>query len=360
MVGKHFPNINALNFIAACVIILFHLVIWPTFYGKEIAGWYILPLTNLAHISLSTFFVLFGFLVTYKLLCEREATGTIATRYFYIRRIRRVWPVYYLTIIICFFILPNFSFSLPGYPDSIYKNFWFCLALCLVLLPNVALKMLCPANMMAGTTWIIGIEEPMYFLWPWLIRKFDNLLQVFGTMALASMLVKALLAWMAYSSPADKSIKAMYDFWNISSVTSIPIGGAIAWIYFDKKKKYLNIIYDLRFRVCVYCCAAIILLTNVTFPFYYEFFSLVIAVLVLNMATNDKNMINIEWLVPHYFSRIVYGFYFFHIIVMALLYNYITFLGSFAFSFLVYVISLLMGVISYELVEKRFLKATPV
>jgi len=49
--------------------------------------------------GVTVFFVLSGFLITYLLMQERTETNTISIKDFYIRRILRIWPLYYLIII---------------------------------------------------------------------------------------------------------------------------------------------------------------------------------------------------------------------------------------------------------------------
>jgi peptidoglycan/LPS O-acetylase OafA/YrhL len=48
--------------------------------------------------GLSLFFALSAFLIFELLLREREATGTLSVKQFYIRRILRIWPLYYFAL----------------------------------------------------------------------------------------------------------------------------------------------------------------------------------------------------------------------------------------------------------------------
>jgi peptidoglycan/LPS O-acetylase OafA/YrhL len=76
----------------------------------------------------SLFFVLSGFLITYLLIKEKKETDTINLKAYYMRRTLRIWPLYYLIIILGFFVLPyldvyfNTNFSI-----HIHKNFGFIL-----------------------------------------------------------------------------------------------------------------------------------------------------------------------------------------------------------------------------------------
>ena len=55
-------------------------------------------------VGVSIFFVLGGFLITYLLISEYEEVGSISIRNFYIRRILRIWPLYYAVVIFSFYL----------------------------------------------------------------------------------------------------------------------------------------------------------------------------------------------------------------------------------------------------------------
>ena len=77
--------------------------------------------TNIEHLSFLAvvfFFALSGFLITYLLMKEKEKYSTIAVKQFYLRRVLRIWPLYYFLFIFSFFIIP----LIPGV-DSQRNNF---------------------------------------------------------------------------------------------------------------------------------------------------------------------------------------------------------------------------------------------
>jgi peptidoglycan/LPS O-acetylase OafA/YrhL len=105
----YFPNLNSLRFLAALLVIVHHIEQY-----KEMLG-----LSNIFHnhsiqlmskIGVTLFFALSGFLITYLLLVEQKELGKINIRAFYIRRILRIWPLYYLIIFLAFFIFPAIVF----------------------------------------------------------------------------------------------------------------------------------------------------------------------------------------------------------------------------------------------------------
>src|SRR5258706_11837844 len=99
------PGLNGLRAIAEVCVVISHIPLWLKEFGlnskifvTDSAGNAIgLPLAG--H-GVTIFFTLSGFLITF-LLVEEKETGPIKVRDFYIRRILRIWPLYYLYFIIC-------------------------------------------------------------------------------------------------------------------------------------------------------------------------------------------------------------------------------------------------------------------
>ena len=111
--------------------------------------------------GLSLFFTLSAFLICELLLREREATGAIGVKQFYIRRILRIWPLYYLGM-----ALGVAAVLLPGVdPASAVKMGWFAIFMgawyC-----TVHGGLLNPANVL----WSISVEEQFYLFAPWIVK----------------------------------------------------------------------------------------------------------------------------------------------------------------------------------------------
>src|SRR5262245_16271974 len=101
----YFRNLNGLRFIAALLVIIHHIEQLKYIFGmpNNFSSSFVQIIGELGVIL---FFVLSGFLITYLLLEEEKRTDTIAVRNFYLRRILRIWPLYFLIVIIALAILP--------------------------------------------------------------------------------------------------------------------------------------------------------------------------------------------------------------------------------------------------------------
>ena len=109
----YFPNLNGLRFIAALMVIVHHIEQYKSIYGLP-NNFSSTTIQIFGELGVVLFFVLSGFLITYLLLEEESQTNTIAVRDFYVRRILRIWPLYFLIVILALLVLPNIPmFVLP-------------------------------------------------------------------------------------------------------------------------------------------------------------------------------------------------------------------------------------------------------
>src|SRR5438270_445539 len=167
-----FPGLNFVRAYAALGVVVWHM--------RQLMMLFRVPISEPFYDALSRvfprgddgvmlFFVLSGFLITYLLMAEQRRTGTVAVAKFYVRRVLRIWPLYFLLVLLGFAILP----LVIGWEHYPYlgkdENFFGRLALYLVLMPNVAYA-LWPGGVPIGHLWSIGVEEQFYLLWPALMK----------------------------------------------------------------------------------------------------------------------------------------------------------------------------------------------
>ena len=94
----YFEGLNGLRFFAALAVIITHVeLIKGVFKFKHY--WNNPIIFNLGGLGVYFFFVLSGFLITYLLLSEKQKFNKIEIKQFYLRRIFRIWPLYYFIII---------------------------------------------------------------------------------------------------------------------------------------------------------------------------------------------------------------------------------------------------------------------
>ncbi len=87
------PELDALRFFAFVGVFLFHRMDYVEVNPARQVWFY--SISTAGAFGVSLFFLLSSFLIVELLLRERAHTGTIHTQAFYIRRILRIWPLYF-------------------------------------------------------------------------------------------------------------------------------------------------------------------------------------------------------------------------------------------------------------------------
>ncbi|TAH29454.1 MAG: acyltransferase [Cytophagales bacterium] len=167
-----FNNLNTVHFIAASVVIVNHIEQVKSMFGLNNI-WNNHIIKQIGELGVLLFFVLSGFLITYLLLEEKKYLKTIHIEAFYIRRFLRIWPLYYLIVIISIVILNKVSlFEIPHISQNFYDTYLYIkIVLFILMLPNITLLFF-GVLPYASQTWSIGIEEQFYLFWTRLIKKF--------------------------------------------------------------------------------------------------------------------------------------------------------------------------------------------
>lgn len=311
----YFPNLNGLRFLACMVVIVTHTEMIKKVYG--LPHHYTEHLQRIGHLAVISFFVLSGYLITYLLMAERKKTNTISIKNFYIRRILRIWPLYFFTVLLGLFLWPKIDFfTLPGQVPIDSGNFWAMATLFLLILPNVAVKIFNPSPVpFLGPTWSIGVEEQFYLMWPVLVKLSKNILTaLFGVIIVYNAILfgsKALYGSI-FTAPG---FGIFIQVWENFCISTMAIGGILAWIKFNNKKVFLNILYHPMVDAGTYILFIILIVLGIRFPvFHHEIYAFLFAVMILNMSSNPKSVADFENKFFNYLGKISYGIYMFHIL----------------------------------------------
>ena len=126
------------------------------------------------------FFVLSAFLITSLLLREERTFGNISVPKFLFRRVLRIWPMYFLAVLLGLMLFPFItepvftSFGSHTYFRYAENN----LAWCLTFTMNLGMSYLLtcpPANM--SPLWSISLEEQFYLFWGFFFDSSKDQLQ---------------------------------------------------------------------------------------------------------------------------------------------------------------------------------------
>jgi peptidoglycan/LPS O-acetylase OafA/YrhL len=146
---KYIKQLDAIRAIAVFLVILSH---WIEPENEYLALWF----GMLGPVGVNTFFVLSGFLISGILLKERLAVGAgvqttwLVFRNFYIRRALRIFPVYYLLLVLILLFGETGKFEFVSYLTYTSNYFFY-------LIRDWASN---------GHLWSLAVEEQFYFIWP--------------------------------------------------------------------------------------------------------------------------------------------------------------------------------------------------
>ncbi len=151
---QYYQQLDSVRGVAALLVVFFH---WTQArFGKE---WSIL-----GSIGVITFFVLSGFLITRILLQAKEQNLSNGKNHwttlknFIIRRVLRIFPIYYLVIAIACIFSDFFQLDMS-------EGFWYYMT----YTSNFYYYQLEGPKSILGITWTLAIEEQFYLFFPWFV-----------------------------------------------------------------------------------------------------------------------------------------------------------------------------------------------
>ena len=349
----YFPGLHGLRCIAALMVIVTHVELFKARYG----------LPNIYHFNknfgvygVDFFFVLSGFLITYLLFKEDEKFGFINLKFFYLRRIFRIWPLYYLLIIIVFFLVPLFNYPIvPGY--NLTDNYIERLCFFIFFLPNVS-KSFFEFIPYGGVMWSVGVEEQFYVLWPLLLKYSKNYLKTILYSIVFFILIKIVIIIPFFDSFFSISkIRTLLAYTRIE-LMAVGALGAYALYY----KKYTTVILN---KHTVNLSVVLMFLLMFFLPKSFDnvlhiFLSLPFVLLIINVA-KGRTLFSFESKFFRWLGNISYGMYMYHMFIAGgIIYLFKDLSASnFIFNIIIYILiiglTILVSHFSLRFIERPFL-----
>lgn len=290
----HFKGLNGLRAIAAFAVVFSHIGIAREVYGiSKTKG------IDLAGFGVSIFFSLSGFLITYLLLSEKRKFGAIDIKKFYIRRILRIWPLYFwylfLAVLTIYFTEPSLLPGSLGYYLFLGANIPFIL--------NVPLPYLVHY-------WSLGVEEQFYLFWPWVVKRVDKLFTTILVFTLSLVILKIFLRYWTIRTGND----IPYSIIHTTQFHCMSTGALGAILFFNKNQLFLKIVNSLPAQLLAW--GSIVLMAfnkfHIASVIDNEIVAALTVVLIINLAVNEKSLIHLEYPLFDYLGRISFGIYVYH------------------------------------------------
>jgi peptidoglycan/LPS O-acetylase OafA/YrhL len=357
----YFTGLNALRFLAAYMVVLHHAEQIRMKYGmfnlKEYA------LFNNGGIAVTFFFVLSGFLITYLLLQKQYRSDTISVKQFYVRRILRIWPLYFLLVFLGTLCIP-YLIQTTGYPYQMPYDFKNVISYFVFFMPfMVNIKF---GHHLLEPLWSIGVEELFYLVWAPLFRWMKKyILAVILSVIFIKLCVSATVFLFDMQNTPVKVL-------GLLKFEAMAMGGLGAYWIFHRKKEIAE---SLLFSFPVQLFLLLFLLLRIFFhnyltensgvfrslfqtPVVSDFLLTVLFVwLILNTSLNRKSIAGFHHKYLNLLGEISYGMYMYHMLVIfgivRMLKDPLNRLGG-AGSTLVFYLVLTVGVISVSCVSKMW------
>lgn len=316
---SHFKGLNTLRFIAAFLVVIHHAESLRK--DHELKHLKDFGLFENGQHAVSFFFVLSGFLITYLLLKEREKRNDISVKQFYLKRVFRIWPLYFLMVIIGAIIQPFFIewFHIPyKMPYTIGETWYYFL----FFVPGMV-NFFFGSNLLEPL-WSIGVEEIFYLIWAplfkWLKKHVLKLL--LGVIAFKLILI-GINSYM-YLHPVLSYLIRIHQF------EAMAIGGLGAYGVFHYGSRINNLlIYRIPFQVFFYGLILVFILFGATiewniwtFLFDHPMVASLIQnglflYLIIGVSVVDRNLFTLENRFFSYLGEISYGIYMFHLLILS-------------------------------------------
>jgi peptidoglycan/LPS O-acetylase OafA/YrhL len=152
--GTYIPEFDGLRGIAVLLVVLYHFSFWLEEGPAPLKALHMLLTPGWTGVDL--FFILSGCLITGILIDQKGTAGYF--RRFYIRRARRIAPVYYLALLVCFTVASPWILPPTGVPRVTVA------AYVLNLSNWLSLRQLEIFGI--NPYWSLAVEEQFYLCWP--------------------------------------------------------------------------------------------------------------------------------------------------------------------------------------------------
>lgn len=309
----YFENLDGLRFICFIMVFLFHSfhTDFPQIKASPVYHFVKKDLVGNGNLGVNFFFVLSGFLITYLLIKEKKESGSIHVPQFWMRRILRIWPLYFFCVFFGFVLFPLLKQLFGQTPNetahllsylTFTNNFDF-------------IKTGPPDSSVLAVLWSVAIEEQFYLAWPLVLSLFPlrNYYLPFGIILISSLGFRAL-----------NDDYTLHEMHTLSCIGDMAIGALGAWLssefsgFAERIKKLskaeLILIYGL-FLIILFFRKELFFEHYATRVFERMLIAIVLLFIILEQCFCEKSLFKIsKWKTISRLGLITYGLYCLHFV----------------------------------------------
>lgn len=348
---ERLPNLDPLRFFLASLVILFHLP--QLSFNQGLPSLMMIPIFSRGIEAVYMFFVLSGFLII-KIIYSHKLQDRLSIRKFYLRRILRIFPLYYL-IVIFGFLFYNVILPFLNIPFEIKYNLLEGLLYTVFFMPNIFAIAYAPGGILE-VLWSIGIEEQFYLM-------IAPLLFFIGKNSVLRVLIGLCIIYFIVFH--IDSLHVLRDYFFVYFY--LFFGGIIAILEEKQQLEFLKVSPIIPLVILV--MTVLYFTTNL---FYFEsvwifnlYTMMLFGLFIHTIAHNNFGKeLNNRWL--NHLGQISYGIYMYHVIAMnAVVFLFLKIKDMNIFDDVVmivliymmtFVITIALAHVSYKYFETYFLK----
>ena len=363
----YFKNLDSIRFIAALMVFLGHAVS-PSYQYLPIKNTFWEKLLNTMSnggTGVSIFFVLSGFLITYLLISEYQLNFKISIKKFYMRRVLRIWPLYFLVVAFSFLIYP-FLKSLIGMNNPLGSNFIYHLTF-LSNFDVINIEKFCYGSdaMSQNITWSVSIEEQFYLFWPLIFVFLQKRLWIYS---ISLVIIGSILFRIINNNDG-----VVLYFHTFSVLLDLGIGGLMALLIksnikfrsFFENSSTLTHLTLFIFSFCLVFWEGTLFSFNygaaISRIFISFSFALIISAQAITKRESKFNLVNMSF--ANKMGKYTYGIYLIHpiaitiidILVRLIHFPKTNFINLFSIGAIGFILTLFLSKISFRYYELRFL-----
>jgi peptidoglycan/LPS O-acetylase OafA/YrhL len=263
-----------------------------------------------------------------------------------------------------------------AYSANLHQHFWLYFLECaLFLSPLTRAVSRLPQTL--GPIWSVAVEEVFYLCWPLFLKRTRKYVLFFFAIVILVILARnsfllggEIFDWKYSSGKLFRFCLKLLVQYRISCMA---IGGIGAYLVVYGKNKILSLLYRKDFQWATYFITAGLLfirfglkpmvMENIP-SFSYEIYSVLFAIIIVNLATNPRSVINLNYKWMSYLGKTSYGLYMYHPIMRILAFELTEHLfegkaWNWQMDIMLYgltiVSTIFIEILSYEFFEKRLL-----